>query len=144
MPLVEHRLAARMPVRLEWLLEIPTELAALVRVRDLSRFGAYVEPAMPIPCHSRVRLYFCGPGRYGRHDMIRGTVVRTAAHHIGLEFEDCTSETAALIECFLSTTPGSKASLTAFRFLNQLSSFSKSMHRTARARPGTAEQARSP
>jgi hypothetical protein len=96
MLLVEHRLATRVPVALEGLLEIPNELAALIRMRNLSRHGAYAVSAQPVPRDRWVRVHIRVPGTRERC-LVRGTVVRSDDAGVGLEFDDYGFETASML-----------------------------------------------
>jgi PilZ domain len=97
MHLVEHRLSTRVPVRLEALLQQPAAPACFVRLRDLSRYGAYAETWVAVPRHRRVWIHLRTPGSR-KPAVIRATVVRAQHNGIGLEFDDYGVEAAAIID----------------------------------------------
>jgi hypothetical protein len=112
MPLVEHRLSPRVPVTLDALLEEPIQPATIVRLRNLSRDGAYAQTSVPIPRHRRVWIHLRVPGTR-KPGVVTARIVRADANGVGLEFDDYAAETTALLDKLL-TLAGEPANVSSF------------------------------
>lgn len=113
MHLVEHRLAARVPVTLDALVQQPIDPAIFVRLRNLSHYGAYAQTSVPIPRYRRVWIHLRVPGAR-KPGVVRATVVRADAEGVGLEFDDYGSEVQGLLDSLLEYA-GARTPATSYR-----------------------------
>lgn len=112
MSLADHRLATRIPVAFEAVLEMPDEFATPIRLHNLSRHGAYAHAMLPVPLCQWVRLYIQVPGSPVRC-LLSATVVRSNAGWVGLKFDDYGVENATLLGQLLSLDYDSAAAASA-------------------------------
>ncbi len=107
---VDHRLATRVPVSFEAVLEMPNELATPIRLHNLSRHGAYAHSALPVPHCQWVRLYIRVPGSL-EHCLLSAKVVHSNAGWVGLQFDDYGVANASLLGQLLSLCNDSAAAV---------------------------------